>query len=153
MAAEERDRILGLLEAGKISADQAAVLLDAVASPRTGRAAAAAAPGSSPGFSPGFSPGSSPTPRPPAQLLRISIDAVEGGENKAKVNINVPLGLARFAARFLPKEARVELEDQNIDLSELLANLGDEVPDGPLVDIDTRDESGAKTAKIRIEVV
>ena len=31
MAAEERDRILGLLEAGKISADQAAVLLDAVA--------------------------------------------------------------------------------------------------------------------------
>lgn len=141
MAAEERDRILGLLEAGKISADQAAVLLDAVASERTGHGATAAA------------PASSPTPRPPAQLLRISIDAVEGGENKAKVNINVPLGLARFAARFLPKEARVELEDQNIDLSELLANLGDEVPDGPLVDIDTSDESGAKTAKIRIEVL
>jgi hypothetical protein len=141
MAAEERDRILGLLEAGKISADQAAVLLDAVATRRAGHATAAAA------------PASSPTPRPPAQLLRISIDAVEGGENKAKVNINVPLGLARFAARFLPKEARVELEDQNIDLSELLANLGDEVPDGPLVDIDTSDETGAKTAKIRIEVV
>lgn len=141
MAAEERDRILGLLEAGKVSAEQAAVLLDAVAKDRTGRAGAAAA------------PASSPAPRPPAQLLRISIDAVEGGENKAKVNINVPLGLARFAARFLPKEARVELEDQNIDLSELLANLGDEVPDGPLVDIDTSDETGAKTAKIRIEVV
>lgn len=139
MAAEERERILGLLEAGKISAEQAAVLLDAVASERTGHAAAVGA--------------SSPTPRPPAQLLRISIDAVEGGENKAKVNINVPLKLARFAARFLPKEARVELEDQNIDLSELLANLGDEVPDGPLVDIDTSDETGAKTAKIRIEVV
>lgn len=141
MAAEERDRILGLLEAGKISAEQAAVLLDAVTSGRTAHAASAAA------------PASSPTPRPPAQLLRISIDAVEGGENKAKVNINVPLKLARFAARFLPKEARVELEDQNIDLSELLANLGDEVPDGPLVDIDTSDETGAKTAKIRIEVV
>ena len=141
MAAEERDRILGLLEAGKVSAEQAAVLLDAVAKERTGRVGA------------GPVPASSPTPRPPAQLLRISIDAVEDGENKAKVNINVPLGLARFAARFLPKEARVELEDQNIDLSELLANLGDEVPDGPLVDIDTSDESGAKTAKIRIEVV
>ena len=141
MAAEERDRILGLLESGRISAEQAAVLLDAVASGRTGRAAAAA------------SPASSPTPRPPAQLLRISIDAVEGGENKAKVNINVPLKLARFAARFLPKEARVELEDQNIDLGELLANLGDEVPDGPLVDIDTSDETGAKSAKIRIEVL
>lgn len=149
MAAEERDRILGLLEAGKISAEQAAVLLDAVTSRRPGPGATASTPGSSPGAS----PGSSPAPRPPAQLLRISIDAVEGGKNKANVNINVPLKLARFAARFLPKEARVELEDQNIDLSELLANLGDEVPDGPLVDIDTSDESGAKTAKIRIEVV
>lgn len=143
MAAEERDRILGLLEAGKISADQAAVLLDAVASGRAGRATGTAAPATA----------TAPAPRPPAQLLRISIDAVEGGENKAKVNINVPLKLARFAARFLPKEARVELEDQNIDLSELLANLGDEVPDGPLVDIDTSDETGAKTAKIRIEVL
>jgi hypothetical protein len=139
MAAEERDRILGLLEAGKISADQAAVLLDAVGQRREG---AATAP-----------PGAPPAPRPPARVLRISIDAHEGGADKAKVHINVPLKLARFAARFLPKEARVELEEQNIDLSELLEGLGDEVPEGPLVDIDASDEGDGKTAKIRIEVV
>jgi hypothetical protein len=142
MAVEERDRILGLLESGKISAEQAAVLLDAVGEKRSAQPAGAPA-----------APGAPPAPRPPARVLRISIDAHEGGADKAKVHINVPLKLARFAARFMPKEARAELEEQNIDLNELLAGLGDEVPDGPLVDIDASEEDGSKTAKIQIEVV
>lgn len=141
MGADERARILGLLEAGKISADQAAVLLDAVG--ESGPAAAARGSGSA----------GTPRPRPPAQLIRITVDAREGDRDKAKIHVNVPLKLARFAARFLPKEARAELEGQSIDLSELLAGLGDEVPDGPLVDIDATDENGKKTAHIRVEVV
>lgn len=149
MPDDERGRILGLLEAGRISAEQAAVLLDAVGSrppappepPTPGRAAGA------------NSAAKAPRPRPPAQLLRISIDAREGTSDKAKVHVNVPLGLARFAARFLPEEARTELDARGIDLAELLSGLGDELPDGPLVDIDASDEAGAKTARIRIEVV
>lgn len=143
MAADERDRILGLLEAGKISAEQAAVLLDAVssrgdASRHAGRPPAA---------------GTAPTPRPPAQLLRITVDAREGDKDATKVHVNVPLKLARFASRFLPKEARAELEGQSIDLAELLSSIGDEVPDGPLVDIDASEADGTKTARILIEVV
>ena len=98
-------------------------------------------------------PTAPPPPRPPAQVLRIAIDAREDGEDRAKVNVNVPIKLARFAARFLPKEARHELDAQGIDLAELLAGLGDDVPEGPLVDIDASDETGGKTARIRIEVV
>lgn len=143
MAGDERDRILGLLEAGKISAEQAAVLLDAVAS----RGDASRNAGRPP------TTGRAPAPRPPAQLLRITVDAREGDNDATKVHVNVPLKLARFASRFLPKEARAELEGQSIDLSELLASLGDEVPDGPLVDIDASEADGSKSARILIEVV
>ncbi len=148
MPADERDRILGLLEAGRLSADQAATLLEALRDgPRERKR-----PGRPP--RPPEPPGP-PKPRPPAQLLRIRIDAADdgSGKNDARINVNVPLSLARFAARFLPNEARVELEEQKIDLVELIESLGDEVPDGPLVDIDTHDDGSGKRARIRIEVV
>lgn len=156
MPDDERSRILAMLEAGRISVEQASVLLDAVAA-RVGSALvppAPPAPGRASGPPAGPSvPAAGPRPRPPAQLLRISIDAKEGASDKARVTVNVPLKLARFASRFLPQEARSELEDQGIDLTELLSGLGDEVPDGPLVDIDAGDAAGAKSARIRIEVV
>jgi len=143
MPTDERDRILGMLEAGKISAEQAAVLLDAVGSQGDAHGQADRSPGT----------GKAPKPKPPAQLLRITVDAREGDRDPTKVHVNVPLKLARFASRFLPKEARAELEGQSIDLAELLSSLGDEVPDGPLVDIDASDADGTKTARILIEVV
>jgi len=151
MPVDERDRILGMLEAGKISAEQAAVLLDAVGAKRGGegvggsRAATATASAAS---------ATAAIPRPPAQLLRIRIDAQEGDDEdgNVKVNVNVPLKLARFAANFLPQEARAELASQGIDLTELIAGLGDEIPDGPLIDIDVSEGDGTKTVKVRIEV-
>lgn len=153
MADAERARILALLESGKITADQAAVLLDAVGTSERARAREPGprAPGTAPHAGKGAAP--TPAPRPPAQLIRITIDAREGDRDKAQVHVNVPLKLARFAARFVPKEARSELDAQGIDLAELLDGLGDEVPDGPLVDIDAQDDGGGKTARIRIEVV
>ncbi len=133
-ASEERRRILDLLAAGQISAEQAAELLEAVG------------------------PGGGSLPAAPvkgiARLLRISVDATRpDGSREATVRINVPLGLAKFAGRFLPPEARRELEGQGIDLSSLLDSLNADVPDGRLVDIDATDEEKGTTAKIIIEVV
>ena len=134
-ASEERRRILDMLAAGQISADQAAELLEAVG------------------------PGSAPVaPAAPAKgiarLLRISVDATRpDGSKEATVRVNVPLGLARFAGRFLPPEARKELEGQGIDLSTLLDSLNADVPDGRLVDIDATDEEKGTTARVVIEVV
>ncbi len=135
---DSRRRILDMLAAGTISAEDAAKLLAAVggeAKPGT-----AAPP---------------PRQRPAARAFRVSIDALdgEGGKERARVRVNVPLGLARFASRFLPPEARRELEAQGIDLNELLEGLGEEAPDGPLVDIDVDDDSGRKKARILVEVV
>jgi len=134
-ASEERRRILDMLAAGQISADQAAELLEAVG---PGSAPAAAA----------------PPARGIARMLRISVDATRpDGSKEATVRVNVPLGLAKFAGRFLPPEARRELEGQGIDLSSLLDSLNTDVPDGRLVDIDATDEEKGTTARIVIEVV
>lgn len=134
-ASEERRRILDMLAAGQISADQAAELLEAVG------------PGSAPASS-------APPARGIARMLRISVDATRpDGSKEATVRVNVPLGLAKFAGRFLPPEARRELEGQGIDLSSLLDSLNTDVPDGRLVDIDATDEEKGTTARIVIEVV
>lgn len=154
---DERNRILDMLAEGKITADQAAEILKAI----------------------GPAQASSPTPPPPpravqgagayeshggrsyampkqgiARMLRISIDT-EGDEatDRAKIRVNVPLALARFAMKFMPQDARTQLEDQGIDLAELLEALGDELPEGRLVDIDASGQTEGKSAKIIIEVV
>jgi hypothetical protein len=134
---DEQRRVLDMLAAGQINAEQASKLLAALRGP--------AAP---------------PPPPPPAarrgtaRLLRISIDAgEEAGGERAKIRVNVPLGLAKFASRFMPAEARRELESQGIDLNELIDAITTETPEGPLVDIDVDDDSGEKRAKIMIEVV
>jgi hypothetical protein len=135
---DSRKRILDMLASGAISADDAAKLLTALGGERT----------------PGTPP-PPPKPRSPARVFRISIDAIddEKGGERAKIRVNIPIGLAKFASRFLPPEAKRELEGQGIDLADLLAGLGDEVPEGPLVDIDVDDEgTGTKKAKILIEV-
>lgn len=88
-----------------------------------------------------------------AKVLRIHIDAGDDDDaQRAKVRVNVPISLAKFAGKFVPTEAREQLQAQGIDLSELLDMLGEDIPDGPLVDIDASDGDGKKSAKIVIEV-
>jgi len=139
-AQDERKKVLDMLAAGQINVDQASELLRAL-----GDAPIGASPPSPP---------SPPARTGTARLLRISIDANDDGDgDRAKIRVNVPLGLAKFAGRFLPAEARTELEAQGIDLSELINALSTETPEGKLVDIDVDDDSGGKKAKIVVEVV
>lgn len=139
-AQDERKKVLDMLAAGQINVDQASELLRALGDAPTGAAAPPPPP--------------SPARTGTARMLRISIDANDDGDgDRAKIRVNVPLGLAKFAGRFLPAEARTELEAQGIDLSELINALSTETPEGKLVDIDVDDDSGGKKAKIVVEVV
>lgn len=150
---DERNRILDMLASGKITAEQAADLLKAIG------------PSNAP-------PPPPPPPRSPveafeadaraflqpkqgiARMLRVSIDAEgDGNSERAKIRVNVPLALARFATKFMPDEAKVQLEEQGIDLGELLEALGDELPEGRIVDIDAERPDGSRSAKIIVEVV
>jgi hypothetical protein len=137
---EERKKVLDMLAAGQVTVDQASELLRALGE----------------GAAPPGPPPPTPVRTGTARLLRISIDARDGGDGeRAKVRVNVPLGLAKFASRFLPAEARSELEAQGIDLTELITAISTETPEGRLVDIDVdpEDGGGGKSAKIIVEVV
>ncbi len=130
-----------MLAAGSITVDDAANLLKALGSGQPAPPAALAAPKRTGGQ---------------ARLLRISIDEEDPASDGkgTRVRVNVPIALARFATRFLPKDASLELKDQGIDLQEILASLGDDLPDGKLVDIDaSSDDSSEGSTRIVIEVV
>jgi len=137
--ATERKRVLDMLADGKITADDAATLLRALGDDR----------------GPPFPPPRPPKPRGAARTFRVIIDAMDGasGKRTAKVRVNIPIGLARFASRFLPPEAKAELDARGIDLAALIDGLGDDVPEGPLVDIDVDEgDTGTTRAKILVEV-
>jgi hypothetical protein len=67
----------------------------------------------------------------PRRSLVINIS--EDGESK--VNVRIPLGLARAAGRFVPRQAREYLENYDIDLQQLLSDLGTTGIVGPLIEV------------------
>ncbi len=136
----ERRKILDMLAAGQVSVEQATELLKALGP-------VAAVPPTPP------IPPAPPRRKGIAKILRINIDAGGGDEGeKAKIRVNVPIALAKFASKFMPQEAKAQLDLQGIDLAELLETIGDDLPEGRLVDIDAIEEGKGK-AKIIIEVV
>ncbi len=131
-----------MLAAGTISVDDAANLLKALGNDAPGRA---------------LEPPAARRVSGQARLLRISIDSTdpadEGGEN-TRIRINVPLALARFATRFLPKEANAELQEHGVNINEVIDALGEDLPDGKLVDIDSQSEDPTEgSTRIVLEVV
>jgi hypothetical protein len=124
---EEKQRILQMLEAQKITAAEAMGLLDALDEPALQPKLTGAAAGK--------------------KFLRIRVS----GEKTKKVNVNIPLGLVKAASKFaglgmgfIPEEARKEMERKGIDLSQLnveeLLNLVSQgLVDEKLVDIDVDD--------------
>ena len=109
---EERKKILEMLEAGKINAEEAARLLEALGdageAPRTGKK---------------------------ARYLRIY---VENPDEETKVNIKLPVGLMRAASRFIPRDAKATINGMDIDLEELLSAI-DEETDGEIANITGED--------------
>ena len=93
-AAEERLKILQMLEEGKVSADEAAALLRALDG--------------------GQHPPSPPAAVDRSRFLRVQVTDLDSGS--AKVNVTIPIGLVsvalRMAERFAP-------ESQNIDMQEI----------------------------------
>jgi len=120
MTSEERARILRMVADGKLSAEEAADLLEAL-EPAPHNEARTALPAER-------LPVSSPTG---ARTLVINI--TEGGDSK--VNVRIPLGLARAAGRFIPRQAQEYLEDHGIDLKQILSEQTAVWTKGPLIEI------------------
>ena len=114
MTTPEKMKILQMLQDGKIKAEEAAALLEAI------EEGSAEAPASAPG-----------------KLLKVKVSEKDSGA--VKVNIGVPLGFARFLKDLIPSSERARIESQGVDLDAVFANLDSGVK-GKLVDVeDVRD--------------
>ena len=126
---EEKMKILKLLEEKKISAEEAAELLEAleeseekeeeIAQPKT------------------FREGKS---------LKIRVS--DSNTGKVRVNLTIPLRLARFARTMVPAFEKMNLERKGIDIEEII-NAIDSGITGKILEVD--DELNAQHIEIWIE--
>ena len=110
---EERMRILKMLEEEKISVEEATKLIEAVEAPQEAKI----------------------VPQGKPKWLRVR---VQDGEDE-KVSVNLPLSLARVALKFIPQQARGQMEEQGIDIDAIL-NEVTETKIGKLVEVQDGDE-------------
>jgi nitrogen regulatory protein PII len=111
---EEIKRILEMVAEGKITADEGTRLIQALETAEK----------------------SSTTPgrTGKGKFIRIKVNSGDGDV----VNVNIPLALARVAMRFVPKEARAELADKDINLDEVIEAIMSGA-EGSIVDIKSGD--------------
>ena len=106
---EEMMRILKMLEQGKISADEASTLIDAL-----GRAEGAPAGGS-------------------GKMLRVVV--YKDDKEKPSVNVNIPIELIKFGLQFIPEEHRSRIEEKGVDFSQI-AEMIEAGAQGKLVEVE-----------------
>ncbi len=120
MRSEERARILRMVAEGKLSAEEAADLLEALEPAPRNETRTVVRP-------------ESPAPEPGMRGRSLVIHITEGGDSK--VNVRIPLGLARAAGRFIPRQAQEFLDDHGIDLNQLLSEQSSSWTQGPLIEV------------------
>ena len=130
MPSEEGKQVLKLLAEGKIDAEQAYRLLKAI-----GDVAEDSRPPHPPPVPPLFPPDAAIPPGLGRRTLRIMVTS--GG--KAKVNIAIPLGIARMGKTKIAASGlvREQLAKFGIDLDDVLRNISHS---GPIVDVSDGDD-------------
>lgn len=108
---QERMRILKMLEEGKITAEDAARLLDAAPCDQAAE-----------------------TGRREGKRIRVQVTDPRTGKQTA--NLTVPVGLAKFAMKFLPAKTKQDLADDGIDVEHILAQVMAEHT-GKIVDVES----------------
>ncbi|MEC9488661.1 MAG: hypothetical protein UMV23_04175 [Halanaerobium sp.] len=108
---EERKRILKMVEDGKISVEEADSLLGALGQDK-------------------------PPKTSSAKFLRVRVQ--EGGSEK--VNINVPISLAKVALRFIPNNVKNTLNEKKLDLDDILAEIESGMGDRKIVEVEDGDD-------------
>ena len=73
--------------------------------------------------------------RKTSRLLRIEIEGSDG----SNVRLNLPLGLANFAMKMIPKHAQHQMAEQGIDVALLSEMLKSELPEGNIVEVEGND--------------
>lgn len=139
---DERGRILRMVAEGSVTPAEAEDLLAALEPPRAeGRLWGA--PGT---VGPPFMPAPPAPPGPPRPASRNLIIHISEGKD-TKVNVRIPLNLARAAGKFIPRHAQHYLDNFDISLDDLLASLADNSGGGTLLEV----HDGEDTVVITVE--
>ena len=109
---EERIQILKMLEKGTIDAKEANKLLTTMEKRDTE-----------------FTKPKTSSKKP--KFIKILVE--ENGEEK--VNISIPILLAKTALKIMPKKAKEQMQEENMNLDEILSQINDESGTGKIVDI------------------
>lgn len=107
----EKMRILKMLEEGKISAEDAARLLDATPCDQTAEA-----------------------DRRGGKKIRVRVTDPRTGKQTA--NLTVPISLAKFAMKFIPGKTKQDLVDRGINVEDILSQVMAEHT-GKIVDVES----------------
>lgn len=135
---EEVLRILEMVRSGKVSPEEGEKLLGAIGQGGEAKKASAGK----------------------RTMLRVRVDVKDPEKSEqARVNVNVPLTIAKKAmglVSLIPKEAKAELEENGIDISQIdLKGLIEMFEDGEinedLVDVETGDERKGATVKVYVD--
>ena len=118
---EDRMRILKMLEEKKISAEEAARLLQALEERETP---------SEPQIVPGRKP----------RWLKLFVKSSDGDQ----VRITLPWALVKLGLRFMPKEARSALKEQDIDLQDLVRQVEELGMRGEILAVDSSEGDHVK---------
>ena len=109
---DEKDRVLKLLEEKKITAEEAAKLLDAINDSMGGEKR--------------------------NRFLKVRV--YDRGSDRAKVNVTLPIGLVKWGMNFIPDSAKAKIEEQEIDMKMITEALEKGIT-GKIVDVE-EDEKG-----------
>lgn len=109
---EERFQILQMLEKGTIDAEEANELLSTLEKRDTA-----------------FKKPETSSKKP--KFIRILVE--ENGEEK--VNISIPMLLAKTALKIMPKKAKEQMDENDVNLDEILSAINDESSPKKIVDI------------------
>ena len=140
---DEKQKILKMVEDGKITAAEALELIEALGSLEKTQEHV-----------------SKSVTKGKKTMFRIRIDAGgNNGKGKAKVNVNIPISVAKkltSLTKVIPDSAKSEMEKEgfNIDelnLKEIIEAIENGDMDEEIVNIDASDEEGGAKVKIYVD--
>jgi hypothetical protein len=109
---DEQDRVLKMLEEKKITAEEAAKLLDAIKGGGMGDRR--------------------------NRFLKVRV--YDRGEDRAKVNVTLPIGLVKWGMNFIPDKAKAKIEEQEIDMK-LITDALEKGITGKIVDVEDEEKN------------
>ncbi|MFB6290512.1 MAG: hypothetical protein ABEJ25_02140 [Candidatus Bipolaricaulia bacterium] len=113
---EEREKILKMLDEGKVTVEEAQELLSTIDETEKGRSKF------------------DTEVETAEEASALKINVVENGEEE--VNISIPIGLVKMLKSFIPSKAKDKLDEKGINIDKILEEIEKGSFDGKLVDIE-----------------